>query len=287
MMKSPLKRHTKQLIWNSLSHKLYLIGRLGIASGLKVKSPVFMVGTGRCGTDLLIEVLRSHPRLIGFPGEANDFWHPRLYPFEEATIEHPPIEVDPQGFTETSVKSWTPHQTAMIRQTFAGFHLMFGYSKPLIVKSAMISFLIPKIVEIFPNARFIHIYRSGPSVVESYMNKNFGTYSKYVFAEDEYRLYCARYWNDCILEIERVKTSLSLQQKNAYFELGYEDFCSNIKGYLDGLARYLGVGEGAFSFDISTIRSQNYKVGDYAADPRWVEPLRVMEPAMRLKGYLT
>jgi hypothetical protein len=118
------------------------------------------------------------------------------------------------------------------------------------------------------------------------MKKNFGTYLRNLFSEDQYRLYCAKYWNSCILEIEKVKTSLSLQEKNAYIELGYEDFCSDPEGRLNSLARYLGVEENNFGFDTSSVRSQNYKVGDYATDPRWSEPLRAMEQAMRLKGYV-
>jgi hypothetical protein len=286
MSESGLYHHTKQLVWGKVSANLYLIGKLGMAIGLETKSPIFIVGTGRCGTDLLVEVLRSHPRLISFPGEANEFWHPKLYSVEEVTIEQPPIEVDPRRFTEVSVQSWPSHHADRIRQTFAGFHLIFGYGKLLVVKSAMVSFLIPKILEIFPGARFIHIYRSGPSVVKSYVKKNFGTYPKYVVDQEEYQLSCARYWNRCILEIERVKASLSLLEKNAYFELSYEDLCGNTEGCLNSLARYLGVEENGFHFDTSSIRNQNYKAGDYATDPRWAEPLRVMEPAMMLKGYI-
>ena len=118
------------------------------------------------------------------------------------------------------------------------------------------------------------------------MKKNFGTYARYTFREDEYRMYCAKYWNSCILEIERVKTSLSLPQRNAYFELSYEGFCASIEYWLSCLARYLGIKEGAFGFDTSSIRNQNYKIGDYTTDPKWAEPLRVMEQAMRLKGYV-
>lgn len=276
---------TKEVVWSILSSKLAYLGRLGEALGMRSKDPTFIVGTGRCGTDLLVDVLSSHPRVVGFPGEANEFWHPTLYPFEEATVRHPPIEVDPRAFTAASVESWPPDQANRIRSTFAGFHLISGYGKVLIVKSAMISFLIPKVLEIFPGARFIHIYRSGPSVVESYMKKNFGTYSKYTFSEEEYRLYCAEYWNSCIIEIERVNRALALQQKNAYCELGYEDFCSNPADWLDKLAFYLDVEKSAFGFDLSSIRSQNYKVGDYMEDPRWAAALRAMEPAMRLKGY--
>lgn len=285
-VKSPPKHGMRQLLWPKLSSNLSGVGKLGVMVGLELKCPIFIVGTGRCGTDLLIDALKFHPELVGFPGEANELWHPKLYPCEEAEIENPPIEVDPRKFTEVSIKSWPPHHSDKIRRTFEGFHFISGYNKLLLVKSAMISFMIPKIVEIFPDARFIHIYRFGPAVVESYVKKNFGTYSRYVFTEDEYRLYCARYWNSCILEIEKTKKSLSLQQRNAFFELSYEELCSNPESMLNSLARYVGVKEGAFDFDVSSINNRN-KARSYTTDRRWDEPLRMMEPAMRLKGYIS
>ena len=41
--------------------------------------PVFFIGSGRSGTNLLASFLRSHPEISVFPGEANDLWHPALY----------------------------------------------------------------------------------------------------------------------------------------------------------------------------------------------------------------
>lgn len=286
MITSPFKHDVKQWLWSKLFDGLPGMGKLGMTVGLELKRPIFLVGTGRCGTGLLSSMLKSHPRLVKFPGEPNELWHPKLYPFEEAEIEHPPIEVDPRSFTEVSMESWPPNQPDKIRHTLGGFYSIFSYRKLLFMKSAMVSFMLPKMFEIFPDAKFIHIYRSGPSVVDSYVKKNFGTYSKYDFDENEYRLYCARYWNDCILEIERASKLLSSRRENAFFEFGYEELCSDPERVLNSLARHVGVSEDAFDYDASGIEARNYKVGDFIADRKWDEPLRAMEPAMRLKGYI-
>ena len=249
-------------------------------------NPYFIIGTGRCGTTLLVRILNSHPGLSGFPGEANELWHPKLEPFESASLDIPPIEVDPERFSDVSVANWPPKQGERIRNIFTGYHLITGRSRVFFTKSAMISFMIPSILEIFPDARFVHIYRFGPSVVESYFKKNFGKYSRYVFTEKDYRVYCARYWNACILEIEQRKKELSLETKGQFLEFSYEGLCQNPKNVLEDIAKFLQVASDGFSYDISRISSQNYKVADYSTDPESAELIDMMSPGMKLKGYL-
>lgn len=263
----------------------FLAGKIGKIFGVRLNHPVLLVGTGRCGTSLLVKILNSHPGLSGFPGEANELWHPKLEPFESASLNVPPIELDPKRFTEISISNWPPKHGEKIRDIFTGFYMIKGLSKTFFAKSAMISFMIPEILEVFPDVRIIHIYRSGPSVVESYFKKNFGKYSRYSYAEKDYRLYCAKYWNDCILEIEKRRRELSLTEKGQFFELSYESLCERPNAILDDIARFIGVASDGFGFDISQISSQNKKVGDYSNDPKWVELQEVMAPGMKLKGY--
>jgi hypothetical protein len=263
----------------------WLAGMAGRAVRFKVIRPIFIIGTGRCGTTLLVNILKTHPSLSAFPGEANELWHCKLEPFETTLLDIPPIEVDPKRFCEISVANWPPRHGERIRDIFTGFHLITGPSKMLFTKSAMISFMIPKILEIFPDARFIHIYRCGPSVVESYFKKNFGKYSRFTFTEKEYRGYCARYWNACLLEIEQRREDLSLEARGQFLDVSYENLCQNPKEVLDSIAELIGVTSDGFRFDISQISSQNYKVADYASDPERTELVNVMYPAMRLKGY--
>lgn len=248
--------------------------------------PTFIIGTGRCGTTLLVDILKTHPNFSVFPGEANELWHCKLEPFETTRlIDIPPIEVDPKRFSEVSVANWPRRHDQRIHDIFAGFHLIRGRSKVLFTKSAMISFMIPTILKIFPNARFIHLYRSGPAVVESYFRKNFGKYSRFVFEEQQYRLYCAQYWNACILEIEQRKEELSLEQKGQYLEFSYEQLCDNSKTVLDLIAKFTAVTSDRFGFDISKISSRNYRISDSAGYSQSAELETAMSPAMTLKGY--
>jgi hypothetical protein len=40
-----------------------------------------------------------------------------------------------------------------------------------------------------------------------------------------------------------------------------------------------------FNFDLSRIKSTNYKVGDYTRDEKWFEIVEAMYPTMKRKGY--
>jgi hypothetical protein len=162
-----------------------------------------------------------------------------------------------------------------------------GPSKALFVKSAMVSFMIPQILSLFPEARFMHIFRSGPSVVASFLKKEWSKYAGYFENEPRYLFHCARYWNDCILEIEKKKTQLSLVAKGAFLEFSYEKLCEDPKAVLDGIGEFLGVRSEDFNFDISQISSRNYKVGVVKKDETWAPLLEIMSPGMKLKGYMT
>ncbi len=266
-------------------YQIFLYGTLATAFGYKLRSPVFIIGTGRCGTTLLVRILSSHPHLIGFPGEANELWHPKSYPFARKSIETPAIVENPKRFTNISIENWSKHHEKKIQKTFVGYHIARGVRKIFFVKSAMISFMIPSLLSIFPEAKFIHIYRNGPSVVESFMKKEWGKYCNYFDNKREYRLHCAKYWNDCLLEIERQRIELSLETRGYFLEFSYEKLCKNPRKVLDDIAGFLSVPLNGFKFDTTQISSQNYKVGDYLKDEKWLELLELMSPGMKLKGY--
>lgn len=246
-----------------------------------LSEPVFIIGTGRCGTSLLKSVIDSNSKLNVFPNETNELWHPMLYTFDRAKIKMEPIEYDPVKFTQTTLSTWPKGQDKIIRKAFSTFQTLKGWENTFIAKSAMISFMIPKILEIFPTARFIHIYRFGPSVVQSYFVKNQGKYKNYHLPDDEYYKVLANYWNDTILEIDK-------QSKNypgRILDFSYESLCNDPKEAVDKLAQHLDLESHDFKFDLSKIESMNYKVQSLLDDPIWNELIGIMKPALELKSY--
>ena len=275
----------RQLLKHATLSASPAFGRFAEQLGMPLKQPVFIVGSGRCGTSLLVKVLNSHRNLIGFPGEANDLWHPTLYPFSNTASYTLPIEADPERFTNASLADWPDRHERKIRQAMAGFHLLAGRYKTFFAKSAMISFMIPKILTIFPAARFIHIYRYGPSVIDSYVKKNFGSQARGTdsYTKEEYYRICARYWNQCLLQIEETQRALSLSERGAFLEFSYENLCDDPRDTLNDVAEFMEVSANDYRYDLTKIESANYKVVQSRFDYQsYAEEIR---PAMQLKGY--
>jgi hypothetical protein len=172
-----------------------------------------------------------------------------------------------------------------IRNNFSGFNTICGRKRLFFSKSAMLSFMIPSILAIFPDAKFIHIYRNGPSVVSSLIKKEWQKYSKHFSNKFEYQISCAKYWNDCILEIETRKNELFLETEGTYYEFSYEQLCKAPKQTMNKISSFLCIDPEGFKFNFSNISSRNYKIGNYKNDDSWAPLMEAMSKAMHLKGY--
>mgnify|MGYP000412737149 CR=1 FL=1 len=278
----------REVIKKTIIKTAYFAGILEGMFRLDLGQVVFIVGTGRCGTSLLDRILKSHPDISGFPGEGNDLWHPKLESSTKIQIETMPIEFDSKAYTELSLRNWPINHSKRIKQTFNGFQVITGIKKVFFIKSAMISFMMPQIIKLYPEAKFIHIYRYGPSVVASYFKKNYQKYQNYRPDMEDYYITCARYWNNCILNIEKDRKKLSLDDKNAFFELSYESLCDNTENTLSNLANFLNIQFEEFTYDLSLIRNTNYKVKEVFQDIELKQIIdREMHAAMKQKGYLS
>lgn len=272
----------------SQMNKAFLLvkfGQLLERLGHELQEPVFVIGTGRCGSSLLTRILRSHKQVVGFPGEANELWHPHTFPYYQRTIETPTIIEDPKRFSKASVSAWPTNHRRTIRRAFSAYHFLRGSPNTFFVKSAMISFLIPQIITIFPDARFIHIFRSGPHVVASLVKKEWHKHAEHFDNKVEFQAQCARYWTACIVEIEQKNQDLSLVQRKALLEISYETLCERPSFILDQIANFLDISAQEFEFDISRISNRNNKIGDYEENEAWAGSLDIMSKGMELKGY--
>lgn len=246
----------------------------------------FIIGTGRCGTTLLNQILSSHPDLISFPGEANDLWHPRLFPYRNRTIDTEPFVAEPERFTEISLASWPSGHEKRIKNRFSAYNHRRGSDKVLFVKSAMISFLIPTILKLFPSTKFLHIYRYGPAVVESLLKKEWPKFKGYFSSQEEYRIACASYWNDCLLEIEKQDTALELTRRGKLFEISYEALCSAPAEMLGQVSQFIAISNAqGYTFDLNTIKSKNYKAEGYETEKELISLKQRMAEGLRRKGY--
>jgi hypothetical protein len=235
----------------------------------KLKHPIFIIGSGRSGTSLLGRLLRDLADVNKYPNEANHIWHPYLYPYHKTkSIETPPIWINPQRFTQDSLDSWDKNWDEKIRGIF-GAHQFFSGKEVFINKTVMINFMLPKVYQIFPEAKFIHIHRNGLSVVSSYQKKElekfqshkiYRKYGNYFESPSQLRKQFAIYWNMTISEISKFKSDYGTVEN--FIEISYEDLMRKPESTIESLSKFMGVRNTLKELDIRkeySIESKNYK----------------------------
>jgi len=137
----------------------------------KIVRPVFLIGCGRSGTTLLNNLLRLHVDIACW-SEANEILDPEWYPRQKhgkSDRYRAPLEYDPVAFTRDWWESAKVRQRH-VRACFGAYQLL-RRKRIFINKSPFNTFRIPHLLEMFPDARFVHIARDGRAVVYSYVRK--------------------------------------------------------------------------------------------------------------------
>jgi hypothetical protein len=127
----------------------------GLWLGGRVRRPVFIIGAPRSGTSILYRILRAHPDLAHWPGEAHEVWE----------AEHHPALI---GWTSNALSAAdaSPEIAERIRRSF---YLVVGHRR-LIDKTPRNSLRVPFIDEIFPDAGYVFLTRDGRENVNSLIN---------------------------------------------------------------------------------------------------------------------
>jgi len=192
------------------------------------KNPVFIIGSPRSGTSIFTKMINAHPDVANF-SEAIYIWDKK--------------DTDPMRDHVKNANDILPSDSHRIKSTFGMYQYMKGKSC-FVNKCPRSSVRIPYITEIFPTAKFIHVYRDGREVVNSMINIinrepfrqsiPLGDFCKPENWRDLIKLPAleahAHQWVEIMNEIERAKTQVN---KNCWFDIKYEDFCgdsSNIMG---------------------------------------------------------
>ncbi len=224
-------------------------GKLPLITEKLINNPVFIFGYNNSGKSLLRNILGSYKDIADFPGEPNELWYPNAYPWRYSNLTMPPIWFDPDAYVQYSLANWTEPHRRKIRAIF-GAYKMFSRKKFLLVESAMIAFIIPRIAELFPDARFIHIFRDGR--VSSYVTAK-KEYSKMISEPDSYKkagyyynsfeellFQMALYWKLTMTEVEKLTSEKGLSGNNL-MQFSYEEFCSNPRDSLERICDFINI----------------------------------------------
>lgn len=210
--------------------------------------PVFVIGSERSGTTLIMAILGCHPR-IAVPEVT--WYYPRFKPYLHTygnlgnedhfrTLAHEManglrvpywrMEVDQETFAEEITQ-----RAAEIEQSFAGvFATMFERyaahkDKPRWgEKTPYNIFYLDQILEDFPNAQFVYIHRDGRDASAEFLDSAFGPTNIYS---------AARIWRD------GQKAALAFRKKlsdDQWFNIKYEELVLEPVDHLQRLCTFLG-----------------------------------------------
>ena len=259
-----------------------------------MNQPVFIVGFNKSGKTLLKHILSAHPDIISYPGEANELWHPHLYPWHRSDLSVPPIWIDPDRFIKRSLADWTPRHRMAIKARLGAYQKLSG-KRVLLVDSAMIAFMLPNLKDLFPGARFIHFYRDGR--VSSYITakkehpkilKHKAAYLKggYCFENfNELLPKVASYWAATMAEVERFSAIASPDDPANLIELSYEQFCTAPVDSLKSIFDFLDIPIAQLRVD--HLRDANQRHLEEIRSESDLQLFQAITPALQGKRYLT
>lgn len=247
------------------------------ALGLLKKDPIFILGSGRCGSSLLVDVLHSNKAI---KISQNEWYKVFLKTLEEGFNGSDFITdiIDFETITQQSVKSWSRIDKMYIKLILK---YLSNYSgKVFFFKSPAISLMLPEIDTFFPNARYIHLYRNGYAVVNSVYKKEYFRVPRYrdKYTEIEFKKLAAKYW---VLSTDAI--DLFLKNKLNSIVFSYEDFTKNPKHFIDKIHSSFNV-PGEAQFDYSSISSRNYKI-DNLQQEEIATLTAIMKDTLQRKGY--
>jgi hypothetical protein len=198
-------------------------------------APIFIVGCPRSGTTLRRSLLRSHPR-ITFPNESQCL--PRFYrAYGDPCNSQEGYRVAARFLQMPRIRFWglplDPSDFVDCRSCREIFSRVYqawacregksrwGDKTPEYVEE------IPTLLEIFPNAKIIHLYRDGRDVALSWTRQWFGPSNIYV---------AARLWKRCVSAGLQVGATLSPEN---YLEIRYETLLSEAEATMRWICAFL------------------------------------------------
>ncbi|MDD2967722.1 MAG: sulfotransferase [Desulfovibrionaceae bacterium] len=219
--------------------------------------PIFMIGSERSGTTLVMALLGSHSR-IAVPEVV--WYYPRFYPYlhtyGDLSVEanfrtlasemvyglKTPfwgMQVNPRTIVDEVIELAPERSFAGL---YAGMHLRFANSvnKPRWgEKTPHNLYFVDAMHKDFPNAQFIYITRDGRDSCVDYMESSFGPTNIYCAAQS---------WKRCWNHVKPWREPL--KEQGLWLDVRYEDLVRKPEEIMKGVCEFLGeeFEEGMFEF---------------------------------------
>ena len=233
------------------------------------EKPFFIVSAPRSGSTLLRLILDAHPRLaIPPPGWLFHFVYPYLYSYGNLNIEDNFQNLVEDIIESPTIKRWpiTVNKKEIVSnvedRTFRGVYeyLHVLYAKKFKKhrwgeKTPRNSVWIDEIISLFPDAQIIHLLRDGRDVAIDISNADFLPGTVYAGAQ---------VWRNFVSAIKRSEKKARAEN---FFEIQYENLCSDPDNELGKLCEFLGE---EFSDKVLSHHDSNSSL-QWSKDPRHAE----------------
>jgi len=241
---------------------------------MKLDRPIFVVGTGRCGSTIFHEIFTHHPEVAFLSGlcllypnrPTYNRWAMQLM---DAPLVHRyarkkfrPAEHWPfwdhyvRGFSfpcrDLFAADVRPNEAERIARAFQ--QMLTARRRRLLVKLSgwpRIGF----VAKIFPDARFVHVVRDGRAVANSLLNVDFWKgwggpgqlgleplsgeeREEWLSSNQSFAVLAAIQWKRWMDAFEAAKRHISPEQ---YFEIKYEDFTADPVATFDEVLEFCGL----------------------------------------------
>ncbi|HET9726737.1 MAG TPA: sulfotransferase [Gemmatimonadales bacterium] len=229
---------------------------------LPVTKPIFIIGTGRCGSTAFHRLMGVHPQVMWLSGFAQEFpTHPEWNRWAVTATGSPLVRklfgkrlkpgenygfwyAHAYGFAEPGRDLVAADVTPRVRrQLHSVFERMLTRRRNRVLIKLTGWSRIGFLNEVFPDARFIHIVRDGRAVASSHLHINewqwrgwygpsnwrYGPLSAEDQAEWEAsgRSFVALAGIQWRLHTRAIETARALVDQDRYLEVRYEDYCAD------------------------------------------------------------
>ncbi|NER83089.1 MAG: sulfotransferase [Leptolyngbya sp. SIO1D8] len=219
-------------------------------------APTFVVGLGRSGTTLLRNLLNASNQ-IHIPYESD--FIARAYPtlHQKTAFDEQDYEKIAQAFSSRSQKNgWHMQKNYLLSclkerspKNFAEVNaaiyeaylkkegleaLQWGIKTPVLIQS------IDRILDVFPNARVVHIVRDGRDVYLSYKNIHEHGVNQEKFGPSNI-LQSTLFWVDGLRKVEESVSSAEHSLSQSVYEVRFEDLLKDTDAELEKLFNFLGM----------------------------------------------
>jgi Sulfotransferase family len=199
-------------------------------------APFFIVGCPRSGTTLLRRLLNSHPRLA-IPGESHFIPHLRRG-YRDPRNDREARELAARILRLRWIRDWgmTIEPSAFagdrtLRQILARLYGAWAHDRQKVRwgdKTPQYVAVIPVLLDIFPDARIVHIIRDGRDVALSLVDVRFGANNVFV---------AAREWRHLVTAGRRAGAALPPE---TYLEIRYEALLDRPAETMAAVCAFLG-----------------------------------------------